>query len=807
MKKTILKVTIVVLLIALMAATFTACSIFEGLFQTANNAPKIEEVSISVSSGLTKANSGVYAAKVGDQFVLKAVINEDAPKKPAYQWYLTTDGIKQAIDEANGNLLKYTFSEYSEKTYVFSLSVDGVESKNTISVIPEYADKIENAQILSTSHNIVGGIVQQNLKDISPITFVAGWNKASLPEGTAVSIKWTIEGEDTVLGSEEEFEYVPDGAGTTTIKLTLSDGANTISTTVTLIVVEVFASVDNISLVLEDGGERIGEGVLTQYYQSVDGEERLPIRISAVVNPVGETDFEAPVLWMVRDKEGQRTLSDTGRTITFVPAYGETIVTATIDNVVSKQLVFFAFTANDYSTNQDYILDTFVWEMGVENGYITDQTDLNRFMQYAVSTRVVTEVVDNTIPDTSTGFPFKTADEFDIIKDGDSHPDALSKALSSLDEAGYVAIRTGYLQNGSKFYDYKLYIVNTSLFMNPSKNYSPAVNVTQDETAIVHYSVLENSEKRTSLPIDDNPEYPEAIKDSQMLYRVVGWGYKPTFDSSEESQKMKALYEKIRRVAIDYVTEDMTDYEKALIFYEWIAQNVDYDYAVVESYLSTEEKLTYNAFSLEGVFNDADGEGYGQAVCDGRAKAYVVLCGLEDITCIRVTGQAQVGGTSEGHAWNKVLIDADGDGKKEWYFCDTTWSDRSSASNRVEMLNKQYFLVNDAYVKKTHVADEGVFNPVCDTRFDYYSKTVIENGNKDFDLYIESFEELSRAIIYAKENGILLEIKVSSRYALTDSALAFNIKNILRTNGGTVDFDLIMLATASDYSIYTVVFN
>ena len=450
-----------------------------------------------------------------------------------------------------------------------------------------------------------------------------------------------------------------------------------------------------------------------------------------------------------------------------------------------------------------------MWDGGVENAYLTDQTDLNRFMQYAVSNRKVTAFEGGSAVNPENGFPFETAPTFDFIANNEDHPKALNTALQSLDEAGNFSIRTGYSQSGDKLFNYVLYLDEKSAFMDPTKHYSPAEDVTQDETGLVHYHQLLPTEKRSSLPVDDNPEYPTAITDSQMLYRVVGWGYKPTFDSTPESQKMKALYEEIRKVAINYVTDDMTDYMKTLIFYEWIAVHTDYDYAIVAIEDDSPErvdKLDYYAFSLEGVFADADGEGYGQAVCDGRAKAFVILCGLEDITAIRITGDAQVGGKKEGHAWNKVLIDANGDGVKEWYLCDTTWSDRSSAGDRIERLNKQYFLVTDEYVKDTHIPDDEAYNPPCTTTFDYYAKTVIENGNKDFDLFINSYEELKNAVVYARDNGILLEIKVSSSVAKNASTLMDKVRAILLTNGGGNYDGVITLATSSTYGIYSIVF-
>lgn len=794
----------VVLLLVAVLSTFTACSIFDGLFQIATQKPKVTEVKLSAVSGLDKVTTGKYTATVGEEFSIKITLNTDAPSKPTYKWYVTQDGEKSYLgDKQNKSTLAFTFDEYSDSTYVFSAEVDGVASKNTITVTLNYAVGLSGVAIKSSTHHIVDGAIQQTAGDEENIIFDADWNKSALAEDTEVSFKWTVGTDDTALSTDETFEFLPEGKGEYIVKLTMSDGTNVLTASVVINVIEVFSAVSTATLVFEDGGVEIGEGVTKQYYQEVVDENRDAVTISLSTTPVGATDLGAPVTWTVRNKEGTTVLEEKGREVTFVPAYGENVVTATVGGVTSKHLVLIAFTDSDYTKYQEYIEDVFIWDEGVENGYISDQADLNRLMQYALSTRRVTKVEDGTIKDKSNGFPFATPDSFDVLKDVE-HKDALSIALNSQDEAGSFNIRTGWSQLGDEYYDYMLYITDESAFMTPSQHYSPAEDVTQNETAILHYTMLDEDKKRDALPIDDNPEYPTPIADSQMLYRVVGWGYKPVFDGSAESQRTKALYETIRQVAIDYVTDEMTDYEKTLIFYEWIAQKTDYDYAIVEdSSLSIKDKLVFNAFTLEGVFANADGNGYGQAVCDGRAKAFVILCGLEDITAIRVTGQAVVGGTSEGHAWNKVLIDRNGDGVKEWYLCDTTWSDRSSAEDRVEMLNKQYFLVTDKFVEDTHHADEGVFNPPCTTEFDYYANTIIENGTKDFDLYIDSVVELKNAVLYAKENGTLLEIKVHKIIANSESELYTKIKAYA---GSSVD-SVVMLYASSTYCIFTVVFE
>lgn len=79
-----------------------------------------------------------------------------------------------------------------------------------------------------------------------------------------------------------------------------------------------------------------------------------------------------------------------------------------------------------------------------------------------------------------------------------------------------------------------------------------------------------------------------------------------------------------------------------------------------------------------------------------------------------------------GHAWNKVLVDANGDGEREWYVVDTTWGDlavgKDGTDTVYEYLNYAYFLKTDADIDDTHMAKTS--SPTADTTFDVY-KTLI----------------------------------------------------------------------------------
>ncbi len=93
------------------------------------------------------------------------------------------------------------------------------------------------------------------------------------------------------------------------------------------------------------------------------------------------------------------------------------------------------------------------------------------------------------------------------------------------------------------------------------------------------------------------------------------------------------------------ITEDMSEYEKARVYFAWICENCRYD-------------IKDNAMSHSGyrVFDE------GIAVCDGYTAAYNLLLKLEDISC----------GTwsTANHIWTVAELDG------QAYHIDPTWGDQ-----------------------------------------------------------------------------------------------------------------------------------
>lgn len=292
-----------------------------------------------------------------------------------------------------------------------------------------------------------------------------------------------------------------------------------------------------------------------------------------------------------------------------------------------------------------------------------------------------------------------------------------------------------------------------TVFGIPKGAYAPKTDSEQIK-GYLRYSA--QSEKRTSLPID-NAQDSVKVSNSNELYRAVSFGYKPIFATDTEGKALEKLYAEARNVLETYLSDDMSDYQKVAAIYDWIVNVVDYDYAVAE--LGGTDTSKYNAFYLEGVFNDH------RAVCDGKSKAFALLCGMEGIRAVRVIGYANkdLKNMSEaqqkacGHAWNKVLVDANGDGEREWYVVDTTWGDlavgKDGTDTVYEYLNYAYFLKTDADIDDTHMAKTS--SPTADTMFDVYKNTYITVGIVKIDLYIETRAELDAVLEYSRDNGYI----------------------------------------------------
>ncbi|MBQ8529031.1 MAG: transglutaminase domain-containing protein [Clostridia bacterium] len=158
------------------------------------------------------------------------------------------------------------------------------------------------------------------------------------------------------------------------------------------------------------------------------------------------------------------------------------------------------------------------------------------------------------------------------------------------------------------------------------------------------------------------------VYNSEELWWAVEQGYLPVFPMA--NTKAELFFERAKMILRDIVNDSMTDTEKVIAIYEYLVDGISYDYDAFDK--STKVNSEGNAdaiyelkkdtcYYLEGVFEK------GRAVCDGKTKAFVLLCGIEGIRTLRVSGSSLSGGV--GHAWNYVNLNGG------WYLVDTTSGD------------------------------------------------------------------------------------------------------------------------------------
>ena len=214
-----------------------------------------------------------------------------------------------------------------------------------------------------------------------------------------------------------------------------------------------------------------------------------------------------------------------------------------------------------------------------------------------------------------------------------------------------------------------------------------------------------------SFVIDTLPGY--VVHNSEQLVYAVENGYKPYF--ATEGSTAEQCYEEARRILNEIVKADDDDVAKLLAIHDYIADSVIYDTELLNlSAAHDAGSLSgYRGFNLEGVFLD------NRAVCDGIAKAFMLMARIEGIEVIRVSGSHK--GT--GHAWNKVCLDG------VWYAVDVTGDDVQvqfdKSAEIIEVIRHDKFMVADSYLATEGYVEDDYGFPEATGEYDYY-------GNVEF---------------------------------------------------------------------------
>ena len=254
--------------------------------------------------------------------------------------------------------------------------------------------------------------------------------------------------------------------------------------------------------------------------------------------------------------------------------------------------------------------------------------------------------------------------------------------LVSLPESASVASQYGYryfatMKDGKKFCDFYADLYNACCGLKADKTITTSKQFMQGENGQVEevylYIVETLDFSKYSLTPDEavavwktfRAEYPEFY----WLDNAVTYGDETLniqiFEEYAPGSVRVNLQGKIAAMIEDcqgYLSEEMTDVEKALTIYDYVILSTNYAY---KDNANTIPEDAIWAHNLVGIAQK------GKGVCETYAKAFEYLCTVNGIEAITVGGEAgETKAEMCGHAWNMVKLDG------VWYTVDATWGDQ-----------------------------------------------------------------------------------------------------------------------------------
>ena len=486
------------------------------------------------------------------------------------------------------------------------------------------------------------------------------------------------------------------------------------------------------------------------------------VTFTATLSPA-KADVES-VKWYVNDK-----YYSTGKTFSFKPTNrGEYKVTAEINKITKTKTIVYL---SEHDEAWYYASHFHDYGGYAQNRYITSKEELKNLILF---------VLENKIAEIKFYAGYSTPET--VKKD-------VSDVRDCVEESGIIpgySLETSGNEFTIKFRFFAdeaglIETVNSPEYDAPD-GFSDAVQNTYSKP---HY---DNVKKERNFYIDGVNE-TMSVSTSNMLYKAVAWGYKPVFMGSQ-ADNLQQIYDNAKDALSYIVSDEMSEYEKVHAIYDYIIYNVRYDHdcanaqdKYVSGNLSLNEKMKYYGYYLEGIFLNKFYKKDMHAVCDGKSKAFVLMCGIEGITAVRISGEASSDGKNfGGHAWNKVLLDLNGTGDKEWYFVDTTWGDVGDDSK--EFLSHAYFLLSDVQTSATHREKENHGYPKAEGKFDYYAHETYTSSGTEYNYVITNknlaAQQMARALKTLPKSTI---VEFEFAFSLTKDAAKNYAKEAMQKAG------------------------
>lgn len=610
-----------------------------------------------------------------------ATLNDGTNPATVFSWKFT-NGAGEEVATASGKTASYLPT--AGEIYFATVTADGKSATVGFCAVEELLVYLDKYRVGTEEKIVVRARYFDNSllgKTATAYVYDEGGNLISTTDLEAIRSNGMGEVNDTIAAIGKE--------GTFTLKVDVDGVSRDVS----------FVVKDNVA------ANHIEVGVTGNLSQTTAET----VTFTATLSPA-KADVES-VKWYVNDK-----YYSTGKTFSFKPTNrGEYKVTAEINKITKTKTIVYL---SEHDEAWYYASHFHDYGGYAQNRYITSKEELKNLILF---------VLENKIAEIKFYAGYSTPE---TVKND------VSEVRDCVEESGIIP---GYSleTSGNEFtIKFRFFADEAGLIetVNSPEYDAPDgfMDAVQNTYSKPHY---DNVKKTRNFYIDGVKE-TMSVSTSNMLYKAVAWGYKPVFMGSQ-AENLKQIYDNAKDALSYIVSDEMSEYEKVHAIYDYIIYNVRYDHdcanaedKYVSGNLSLNEKMKYYGYYLEGIFLDKFYKKDMHAVCDGKSKAFVLMCGIEGITAVRISGKASSDGKNfGGHAWNKVLLDLNGTGDKEWYFVDTTWGDVGDDSK--EFLSHAYFLLSDDEVKNTHVEKQGHDYPKAEGKFDYFAhETYTSNGTE-----------------------------------------------------------------------------
>ena len=663
-----------------------------------------------------------------------ATLNDGTNPDTVFSWKIT-NGAGEEVATASGKTASYLPT--AGEIYFATVTADGKSATVGFCAVEELLVYLDKYRVGTEEKIVVRARYFDNSlpkKTATAYVYDEGGNLISTTTLETIRSNGMGEVNDTIAAIEKE--------GTFTLKVDVDGVSREVN----------FVVKDNVA------ANHIEVGVTGNLSQTTAET----VTFTATLSPA-KADVES-VKWYVNDK-----YYSTGKTFSFKPTNrGEYKVTAEINKITKTKTIVY-LSENDEAW---YYASHFHDYGGyAQNRYITSKEELKNLILF---------VLENKIAEIKFYAGYSTPE---TVKND------VSEVRDCVEESGIIP---GYSleTSGNEFtIKFRFFADEAGLIetVNSPEYDAPDgfMDAVQNTYSKPHY---DNVKKERNFYIDSVKE-TMSVSTSNMLYKAVAWGYKPVFMGSQ-AENLKQIYDNAKDALSYIVSDEMSEYEKVHAIYDYIIYNVRYDHdcanaedAYVSGNLSLNEKMKYYGYYLEGIFLDKFYKKDMHAVCDGKSKAFVLMCGIEGITAVRISGEASSDGKNfGGHAWNKVLLDLNGTGDKEWYFVDTTWGDVGDDSK--EFLSHAYFLLSDDEVKNTHVEKTGHGYPKAEGKFDYYAHETYTSSGTEYNYVIANrnlaAQQMARALKTLPKSTI---VEFEFAFSLTKYAAENYAKEAMKASG------------------------